>query len=168
MPLRPHQIFATLAEHKVRYVVIGGLAAVLHGSSMMTNDVDICPDPANENLERLCAALRDMNTRIRTATEDDGVAFACEPGLLSRMQTLDLVTDFGNFDLWFSPAGFARYTEFIGHAQVLSIDGVAVPIAALDDVIRSKEAANREKDRAALPLLYALRDEIAAREARDH
>ena len=80
------------------------------------------------------------------------------------MTMLKLTTDFGDFDLAFRPAGFGGYDDLIEHALEYDLDGVVVVVAGLDDVIRSKEAANRGKDRAALPQLYALRDEIARRD----
>jgi hypothetical protein len=163
-PLRPRELFATLAAHRVDYVVIGGLAAVLHGSAMVTVDADICPDPAPDNLQRLCDALREMHARIRTPDDDDGVEFRCEPLLLTKMRMLNMVTDFGDFDLSFTPAAFDGYSDLVEHAVEVSVGGAAVMVAALDDVIRSKETADRPKDHAALPQLYALRDEIAARE----
>jgi hypothetical protein len=166
-PLRAKELLAMLAEHKVRYVLIGGMAAVLHGSALITADLDICPDPARDNLERLCNALRDVHARLRTATEPDGVEFECAPELLSRMQMLNMVTDFGAFDLSFRPAAFDGYDDLASHAETMSVAGAAVTIASLDDVIRSKEAANRPKDLAALPQLYALRDEIARQERGD-
>jgi hypothetical protein len=165
-PLRPKELLATLAEHRVRYVLIGGLAAVLHGSAMATVDADICPDPAPDNLERLCAALRAMHARIRTPDDDDGVEFRCEPGLLVTMQMLNLRTDFGDFDLSFRPAGFSGFVDLAKNAVDVPIAGVAVPVASLNDVIHSKESANRPKDQAALPQLYALRDEIARSDRR--
>ena len=80
---------------------------MLHGSPAMTNDADICPDRSPENLERLAAALRAMHARIRTESEPDGLTFACDAVFLSRIDTtLNLVTDFGYFDLAFSPAAF--------------------------------------------------------------
>lgn len=87
----------------------------------------------------------------------------CEPGLLLELQTLNLQTDFGDFDLSFRPAAFDGFDELAVNAVDVPISRVAVPVASLDDVIRSKETADRAKDRAALPQLYALRDEIAAR-----
>lgn len=163
-PLRAKELLATLAGHRVRYVLIGGMAAVLHGSALVTADIDICPDSARDNLERLCDALRDMHARIRTHDDPEGVAFECDSALLVQMRMLNMVTDFGSFDLSFHPAAFDGYDDLIRSSVTMSIAGAAVPVAALDDVIRSKEAANRLKDQAALPQLYALRDEIAAQE----
>jgi hypothetical protein len=161
-PLRPRELFATLNDHEVRYVIIGGLGAVLHGSSMVTVDADICPDAAPANLERLCRALGDMHARIRTTTDPDGVPFRCEPGLLLKMQMLNLVTDFGDFDLSFHPAASNGFDDLFPNAvETVIPPSVVVKVAALDDIIASKETADRPKDRAALPQLYALRDEIA-------
>ena len=63
MSLRAEEIVAVLDLHKVRYVVIGGLGAVLHGSPIVTQDADICPARDPENLHRLAAALRERRSR---------------------------------------------------------------------------------------------------------
>jgi len=160
-PLRPAEIFATLAEHHVRYVVIGGLAAVLHGSPTVTTDADICADRSPENLQHLSDALRVLHARIRSLEEPDGVSFKPDAALLGRMKVLNLSTDLGDLDLAFEPAAFAGYEELAQNAVTVSVAGTSVAVASLDDVIRSKETANRPKDHATLPILYGLRDEIA-------
>jgi hypothetical protein len=160
-PLRPAEIFATLAEHNVRYVVIGGLAAVLHGSPTITTDADICADRSPENLEHLSEVLRSLHARVRSISEPDGVPFNPDLALLARMKVLNLSTDLGDLDLAFEPAAFGGYEELAKHAVVVSVAGTEVAVASLDDVIRSKEEANRPKDHATLPVLYGLRDEIA-------
>ena len=160
-PLQPQELFDVLARHGVDYVLIGGLAATLHGSSALTNDADICPDQSAENLERLAAALREMDARIRTEAEPEGVAFSADPDLLRRMQLVNLTTRFGDFDIAFQPAGSRGYDDLVRGAFDMEVDGTIVRVASLSDIIRSKEAANRPKDRATLPILYALQDEIA-------
>jgi hypothetical protein len=162
-PLDPLRLFTVLERHQVDYVLIGGLAAVLYGSAVVTNDADICPSRADNNLVRLAAALRDLHARVRSTSEPDGVAFSCDPEMLARVRMLNLHTDAGEFDLAFEPAGFTSYDELAAHAEPFVIEGIHVRVGALRDVIRSKETANRVKDRAALPHLYALEDEIAAR-----
>jgi hypothetical protein len=166
-PLRPREIVATLAAHRVRYVMIGGLAAVLHGSPTVTADADICPDRSPSNLQRLVAALEEMHARIRTADEPDGLELPFDAAFLSRMKMVDLTTDFGDFDLSFEPAGFTGYDDLVERAVDVPIGGSAAKVAALSDVIHSKEVANRDKDRATLPILYALQDEIAKGERND-
>jgi hypothetical protein len=159
--LQPQELFAVLARHAVDYVLIGGLAATLHGSSALTNDADICPDPSPENLERLAAALREMGARIRSEAEPEGVSFSADADFLRRTQLVNLTTRFGDFDIAFQPAGSHGYEGLAGGATQMEIDASVVRVASLADIIRSKEAANRPKDRATLPILYALQDEIA-------
>jgi hypothetical protein len=164
-PLDPQRIFAVLERHAVDYVLIGGLAAVLHGSALVTNDADICPRRTPENLERLAAALRELDARLRTRGDANGVEFACDAKFLQGVDLLTLETSGGQFDIAFVPAGFAGYDALADSAATYEIDGTRVHVAALRDVIHSKETANRVKDQAALPHLYALEDEIAAGES---
>lgn len=160
-PLDPEAIFDTLAMHDVEYVLIGGLAAVLYGSPTVTNDADVCPRRTPENLERLAAALRDMDARIRAETEPDGLASAWDASFLARMQMVNLVTKYGTFDLTFAPAGFPNgYDDLVDRAVPFEIAKRRVLVASLRDVIRSKEAADRPRDHATLPILRALQDEI--------
>ena len=163
-PFQPEAIIRTLDAHDVRYVVIGGLAGILHGAPVNTNDADICPDPDPENVDRLAAALRAMGARIRTHAEPDGIPFAADRHVLSRMAMVNLVTEYGDFDISFKPAASDGYADLVKHAVEFDVDGLRVKVAALDDVIRSKETANRAKDQRALPILYALRDELARQE----
>ena len=76
--LRADEIFACLERHGVRYVVIGGLAGILHGSPLVTFDADICPERSASNREQLASALREMGARIRTSDVPDGLPFACD------------------------------------------------------------------------------------------
>lgn len=75
---RPEAHLATLNRHRVLYVLIGGLAATLHGSTARTADTDICPQRTEENLERLARALRELHARIRTEGVEGGLPFACD------------------------------------------------------------------------------------------
>jgi hypothetical protein len=164
-PLDPQLLFEVLARHKVEYVLIGGLAANLHGSPLVTNDADITPRRTKPNLRRLAAALVELDARIRTAKEPGGFEFARDAEFLGRVKMVNMQTRAGDFDITFEPGGFsAGYDELLPHAVPFDIFGVLVLVAALRDIIHSKEAANRLKDQAALPVLYALEDEIAAAE----
>jgi hypothetical protein len=159
-PLDAQSIVACLKRHGVEYVLIGGLAAVLHGSPQVTFDADICPARDPENLERLAAALREMNARLRAADAPEGLPFSCDEGFLAGVQMLNLVTDYGDLDLSFEPSGTEGYPDLIRNASLMTLKGQSVSVAALEDVIRSKEAAGRLKDQAALPILRRLLEEI--------
>ncbi|HEX4517331.1 MAG TPA: hypothetical protein VH054_27485 [Polyangiaceae bacterium] len=137
----------------MRYVLIGGLAAALHGSPVTTQDADICPERNAENLARLAAALRELHARIRAEGVEDGLPFACDAKFFEMMSMANLVTDAGDVDVAFEPSGTSGYADLARNAVTIDVDGVSVPIASLEDVIRSKTAANRPKDLAALPVL---------------
>jgi predicted nucleotidyltransferase len=154
----PQAILAALDRHGVRYVLIGGLAAILHGAPHVTTDVDIVPEEALQNLERLSTVLRELNARIRVAGEDDGVPFGHDAESLQRVRTWNLVTDKGNLDITFVPSGTRGYEDLRRDVVSMRVRGVDVPVASLADVIRSKEAAGRERDRAVLPTLRRLLD----------
>jgi len=155
----PVAICSILAEEQVDYVVVGGLAAVILGSPLPTEDIDVVPSRELVNLERLSRALVRMNAKIRT--DGDPVPAPLDAAFLTQMpHILNLVTDFGVLDLTFSPAGpKTDYQQWEEHASSEEIaDGMVIRVAALDDIIESKRAANRDKDLRALPYLESLRD----------
>lgn len=162
----PVRICTILREEEVEFVVLGGFAAIVRGSSLPTRDIDVIPSRDQSNLDRLGRALTRMNAKIRISgdpvpTKIDGPFLANMPNMLN------LVTDFGEMDLTFSPAGSAGDFEGWKKGATLEIidDGLTVLVASLDDIIDSKRAANRPKDQMALPYLESLRDEIRRQEA---
>jgi predicted nucleotidyltransferase len=157
--LAPEKMLAVLAERGVRFVLIGGFAAVVHGSPYLTVDVDIVPKRSHDNLERLSAALRDMHARVWTEEVPEGVPFGHDAASLGQIDVLNLVTDHGRLDVTLTPAGTRGYDDLERDAVRLTILGVEVDVASLADVIRSKEAAGREKDRLMLPVLRRILDE---------
>ena len=146
-------LFEVLSRHQVVYVLIGGLAAVYHGSPFPTEDADITPEAGRANLIRLAAALCEINARLRTEAVPEGLPFACDADTLASVQTWDLTTDAGDLDLAFHPAGTQGYVDLRRDAIATQLYNVTVHIASLSDVIRSKQAANRPKDQRVLPTL---------------
>lgn len=159
-PLDPPCLFAALADHEVDYVLVGGLAAVLHGSPAMTNDADIVPRRDPENLGRLSGALGSLEARLRVAEAPDGVAFDAHPSLLASMTMLHLTTRCGDLDLAFAPAGLDDYEALVANSVTFELADCRVRVASLADIIRSKTAAGRPKDHAVLPILHRLAEEI--------
>jgi hypothetical protein len=145
-----------LAEHRVRYVVVGGFAAVFHGAAHLTTDLDITPEQSRENLDRLSAALRDLGARIRSDAAPDGLPFEPDGASLVGTRVWNLQTDHGDLDLTIVPAGTEGYDDLIDDSSEAYVLGARVRVASLRDVIRSKEAADRPKDHLALPTLRRL------------
>jgi hypothetical protein len=158
----------TLTQHGVSFVVIGGIGGRLHGSTTVTGDVDICyaGDPAN--LERLAAALRALNARLRGV--DDEVPFVLDAASLQAGDHFTFTTDAGDLDCMGTPAGVAGFEELDANASTLDLEGFSVQVASLDDLIRMKRAAGRPKDLIEVEVLGALRDEVneATRGRRRH
>ncbi|HVV76344.1 MAG TPA: nucleotidyl transferase AbiEii/AbiGii toxin family protein [Mycobacteriales bacterium] len=155
-PLDVRRIVEVLDHHQVAYVLIGGYAANVHGAQRATEDIDITPSTERENLARLALALADLSARIRVDNIAEGLSFDTSADALLGMRTLNLRTPHGDLDLSFEPDGTRGYEDLAAHATARTVAGITVHVASLNDIIRSKEAAGRRKDEAALPELYAL------------
>ena len=155
-PLDPERLLQTLARHRVQYVLIGALGARMYGFPRVTADADLVParDPAN--LDRLAAALRELEARIYTDTIPEGLPFDCSRPMLERANIWNLVTTAGRVDLAFVPSGTAGYEDLAPHATHFEVFGVDLPVARLTDILRSKEAAGRPKDRQDALLIRAM------------
>lgn len=164
-PYDAEAILATLQRHEVRFVVIGGVAAIVHGAPLITEDLDVTPDPAPDNLEALETTLRELGAQLRTP--QGPVPFPIEARMLAGGSAWTLTTQAGAFDLCFEPAGTRGYADLRQHATEFDL-GLARPVlvASLIDLIRMKESANRLKDQAALPALRQTLEEIRKREGR--
>lgn len=156
----PERILRVLAEHDVEYVLIGGLAAVVHGADQVTQDVDVTPKNQPANLDRLSAALHDLNARIRVEGIPDGLAFDHDGASLARANVWNLTTDAGDLDITFRPTGTEGYDDLVASALSIEAFGAVIRVASLADVVRSKRAADRPKDRVALPVLERLLREM--------
>jgi hypothetical protein len=163
----PDRMLAALSEVGVRFILVGGMAAILHGDVGVTVDLDVVPEREPENLDRLARALRALEARIRTSGVPGGLSFDCSPEFLRSLapdSILNLTTAAGDLDLTFQPSGTRGYADLRRDAVEIEIaDGVRILVASLADVIRSKEAAGREKDRLVLPRLRRLQDRIRER-----
>jgi hypothetical protein len=158
-------IVSALQKHHVRFVVIGGVAAIAHGSPLPTEDMDVTPDPALDNLQALAAALVDLRAKLRTP--QGPAEFPVEAQMLARNTVWTLATSAGALDLCFQPAGTGGYEDLRRGALELDLgSGRPALVASLLDVIRSKETANRVKDRAQLPALRQTLEELRNREMR--
>lgn len=149
-------VLQKLDEFGVEYIVIGGIAARLHGSPSVTRDIDICPDRSRQNLDRLADALRSLHARLRGV--DDDVPFLLNGLTLSTGANFTFTTDLGPVDVLGDPSGVNGYQSLVANAVRLDLDGTTVLVADIDDLIRMKVAAGRPKDRIEVEILTAIRD----------
>ena len=146
-----------LARHEVRFVLIGALAARLYGFPRLTADADITPANDVAGLTKLAKALRELEAKVYTESIPEGLEFDCSAATLSRARMWNLVTSAGRIDIAFTPAGTDGYEDLAKGAVKFKAFGVQFLAASLDDIIRSKEAANRPKDREDVAILRAMR-----------
>ena len=155
-PLDPEAIVGTLNKHKVRFVLIGALAARLHGFPRVTADADITPASDTPNVERLAKALRELRAKVYTEAVPEGLEFDCTAAMLNRAAMWNLVTSAGRIDIAFKPAGTEGYNDLASGAERFKAYGVVFLAASLSDIIRSKEAAGRPKDREDVAIMRAM------------
>ena len=151
------EILGALTRHEVDFILVGGLAASLSGVPILTFDVDIVPNPSAENRPRLLNALQEVDAYYL-----DPAGRHIEPDL-ERLRTLRiqrLVTRFGTLDVLAKIGHALTYPDLVDRTHWNETGDLRVRVLDLDMIIRSKEEANREKDRATLPMLrQALRIE---------
>jgi hypothetical protein len=151
---QPEAVIRLLGRHKVRYVVIGGLAAITHGAPLITQDVDICYARTDEDLARLAAALATVHPELRGA--DPGLPFRHSAEALRRGEAFTLATDIGWLDLIGTPTGTSGFDDLARTAEPFGLFGHRVLVASIEDLIRMKRAAGRPKDLLAVEELGAL------------
>lgn len=157
MAFEPLRVLQDLTDGGVRFVVIGGIAATIHGSPTVTGDLDVCPERSLANLERLAAVLASLHARLRGAPED--VPFLLDGRTLLAGDSFTFVTDAGDVDVLGTPSGTGGYDDLRAGAEEVDLDGLVVPVTSIEDLMRMKRAAGRPKDRIELEVLGALRDE---------
>lgn len=148
-----------LADSGLDFVIIGGFAAVTHGSALVTRDLDICCLLTDETVERLRSILADWHPKHRLTPQK--LSFLEFPKA-GPVENLYLETDFGVIDVLSSVLGVGDFFRLRGSAEAFEIGGRTYRIISLDDLIVAKEAVGREKDLLAAKELRA----IAAKRAR--
>jgi hypothetical protein len=143
-PLDAQRILEELARHEVDFVLVGGMAAQTHGSTRMTNDVDVIPGPTPRNLERLAEALRSLQARVLNPGQED---LEIDAAMLSRATIWQFATPHGDIDVLHEAPGAAPFGELRERALVISLGDLQVPVAGRDDLIRMKLARGRPTDR---------------------
>ena len=152
---RADPLLRRLGAAGVEFVVIGGIAAIAHGSPQITRDLDIVFATNDANLERLGQVLQDLNATLRGVTDD--VPFVPDARSLRHVRLLTLDTDHGPLDVMVQPDGSKGYDQLRAGSIEAIVGGTAVRVAGLDDLIAMKKAAGRPKDRIYVEELEAIK-----------
>lgn len=159
MPIeqRSDAILAGLREAQVEFVVVGGMAAVLQGAPVVTEDLDIVHRRTPENVVHLLAWLRAHDAYNRADLANRRLRLK-EDALLGHGHIL-LQTDLGKLDVLCELGEGEGYDEILGDTVVLDPEGVSLRVLGLPRLIAVKGHAGRPKDRAMLPVLIATLDQ---------
>jgi hypothetical protein len=163
----PIRILTVLDQCGVIYLLVGGFAAQAHGAHRQTYHIDLVPSTTDDNFTRVADALRRLNARLRVGGMTDEEArrlpVTIDVATLRSFGSSTWMTDAGPLDLLVElrdeGGGRHNYDELSKRRVANEIDGVIVQLAALQDIIASKEYAARDKDRDALPELHELLEE---------
>jgi len=144
----------SLHASEVRFIIIGGMAAIAQGSAYLTADIDFCYSRDKDNLEKLARALVPFHPRLRDAPGD--LPFKLDAATLSSGLNFTLSTDFGDVDIFGEVSGLGAYEQTLALSEELELFGIPCRVLTLEGLIRSKQAAGRAKDLRLLPELKAL------------
>jgi predicted nucleotidyltransferase len=143
-PLELRELFRVLAEHGVDYLVIGGVAAQVHGRRRTTKDLDVTPAPDAENFERLAAALDALDARPTELGPGAPTPTAEQLRLASVVPPL--TTRHGELHILNEVPGATAYAGMHKRALTIDLDGIDLSIVSVDDLIRMKSATGRPSD----------------------
>jgi hypothetical protein len=148
---------AALDRHGVDFVVIGGIAGILHGSAYPTYDFDVLYARDQGNLERMAAALKDLGVTLRGAPAD--LPFQPDARTLDAGCNFTFDTEFGRFDILGEADGMRSYELIRADSKIQETWETRVRVASIDDLIRMKRAAGRAKDKLMAEELIAIAED---------
>jgi hypothetical protein len=152
------KLLGVLHDARVECIVVGGLAATIHGSARLTQDVDMSYARSERNLERVVRALAPLEPYLRGAPA--GLPFEWSVATLRTGLNFTLTTSAGALDLLGEIPGGGRYEDLVAHTISVDLFGHDVRCLDLETLIRTKRAAGRPRDLEAIAELEALREEI--------
>ncbi len=155
-PLRLRRLLERLVEAEISFVLVGGLAVNAWGYLRATRDVDLVPDPATENLERLDVLLRDLGGKVEV-----GDRLLEGSAIRTFLQTGDrtlVLTELGRIDVLQGLPQIPTYATLDHKATSLDLDGLALRVCSLEHLLDMKRASDRPRDREDLEALEAGRE----------
>ncbi len=150
-------LLAALADGGVEHIIIGGLAATVHGSSRLTQDIDIVYARSHENLDRLARALAPFEPYLRGAPR--GLPFEWSARTLEKGLNFTLTTTRGDLDAFGEIPGGGTYSELLAHTVTIALFNRNHLCLDLPALLRTKRAAGRPRDLEVIAELEALGEE---------
>jgi hypothetical protein len=152
--LRLRPLLELLDRHAVDFIVVGGIAGIVHGSAHPTFDFDVIYARDEQNLRRMASALTELGVTLRGAPPD--LPFQPDARTLAAGCNFTFVSEYGSFDILGEAAGMRDYATMRADAKLEDLWGFSVRVASIDDLIRMKRAAGRPKDKAMAEELVAV------------
>jgi len=149
------RVLRALADHEVRYVVIGGLAMITHGSAHITHDLDICYGRTDANISALAEALAPLRPHLRDAPPE--LPFVLDARAIQLGMNFTLSTELGPLDLFGEVPGLGNYEAVLAQSEARTLFGIPTRVLSLDALIATKKTAGRVKDQLHLLELEELR-----------
>jgi hypothetical protein len=149
-----NRLLQRLCDADIDFVVVGGIAATLHGSSLVTRDLDVCAVLTDEAIAKLRAALEDLHPAHRLSSPRLSFLDSPDPGV--EVKNLYLGTDLGAVDILTSILGVGDFERVRSASVQVELFGHRCRVISLEDLIRAKEALGREKDLLAVKELRAI------------
>ncbi len=151
-------LLTRLIEHQVEFVLVGGFAAAAYGSTVLTQDVDICLRFSPDNLMRFQDALADLHPVHRMTPQR--LPLRLTPETCRELNDLYLDTDFAQLDCLGAIQGVGDFEQVEEHSIEVTLPAGLCRVLNLDALIRSKEAMGRPRDRESLLQLRAIRQRL--------
>lgn len=148
-------LLVAFQDAELKYILVGGGAAVVHGAPIVTQDVDIVPEQSAENVDRLAAVLSKLDTRFRPVMPGREPSPTVEQ--LGGPEQLNLVTRLGPIDVLGRLHDGRGYEQLWTDTVEVEDAGLKVRLLTLDALIQVKTATGRARDQLLLPVLRALR-----------
>jgi predicted nucleotidyltransferase len=152
------RITKRLADANVEFVIAGGLGTLLHGSALMTRDVDVACRMEPDNLLRIFAAFEELHPSHRMTPQK--LPFTRDQAERGGLKNLYLSTDWGQLDCLGDIKGIGGYAECLADSEPIEIDGAEIRVLTLDALIRAKRAMGRPRDLHAVLELEAIRERL--------
>lgn len=150
------KLIKALIDNDVEFILIGGYAAVVHGSSMLTQDIDVCTNFSVNNAKKIINTLKKFNPIHR----DKKIPFSESAEALSKFKNLYLITDLGPIDMLTEVLGLGSFTEILPHTIEIELFDHKCKVLDLDSIIKAKEAMTRPKDKETVLQLMAIREKL--------